>query len=122
MEEISQRGIPVTRRGFVVGAATAAAALGLARRARAAGAKPPHFIYILADDVGFDDLGYRGGKVLTPNIDRLAAEGARLEHFYTQPMCTPTRASLMTGRYPFRYGLQVGVIPSGGSYGLATDE
>jgi arylsulfatase A-like enzyme len=52
----------------------------------------------------------------------LAATGTQLQQFYVQPMCTPTRAAFMTGRYPFRYGLQTGVIPSGATYGLPTDE
>ena len=56
------------------------------------------------------------------NLDKLAQEGARLEQFYAQPMCTPSRAALMTGRYPFRYGLQTAVIPSASKYGLSTDE
>jgi arylsulfatase A-like enzyme len=83
---------------------------------------PPNVVYIVADDLGWKDLGYRDPRIKTPNIDKLAATGARLEQFYVQPMCTPTRAALMTGRYPLRYGLQTGVIPSGGSYGLPTDE
>ena len=53
---------------------------------------------------------------------RARAGGARLEQFYVQPMCTPTRAALMTGRYPFRYGLQTAVIPTRATYGLPTDE
>src|SRR5574343_302116 len=52
----------------------------------------------------------------------LAGEAAQLEQFYAQPMCTPTRAALMTGRYPFRYGLQTLVIPSAMTYGMPTDE
>src|SRR5215831_19405249 len=82
----------------------------------------PNIVYILADDLGWKDVGFHGSDIKTPNIDRLAAEGARLEQFYAQPMCTPTRAALMTGRYPFRYGLQTAVIPQAGSYGLALDE
>src|SRR5690349_1671838 len=82
----------------------------------------PHIVYIVADDLGWKDVGYHGSEIRTPNIDRLAREGARLEQFYTQSMCTPTRAALMTGRYPFRYGLQTLVIPSPMKYGLATDE
>jgi arylsulfatase A-like enzyme len=82
----------------------------------------PNIIYILADDQGYKDVGFHGSDIRTPNIDRLASEGARLERFYTQPMCTPSRAALMTGRYPHRYGLQTLVIPSAGTYGLATDE
>jgi arylsulfatase B len=82
----------------------------------------PHIVYIVADDLGWKDVGFHGSDIKTPNIDRLAQEGARLEQFYVQPMCTPTRAALMTGRYPFRYGLQTLVIPTPGKYGLPTDE
>ena len=82
----------------------------------------PNIVYILADDLGWKDVGFHGSDIKTPNLDKLAANGARLEQFYVQPMCTPTRAALMTGRYPIRYGLQTFVIPSSGIYGLATDE
>jgi arylsulfatase A-like enzyme len=84
--------------------------------------QPPNIVYIISDDQGWKDVGYHGSDIKTPNIDALAAGGARLEQFYAQPMCTPTRAALMTGRYPFRYGLQTAVIPSSHTYGLATDE
>lgn len=88
-----------------------------------AAAGPPHILYIVADDLGWKDVGFHGStEIKTPNLDKLAAEGARLERFYVQPMCTPTRAALMTGRYPCRYGLQTIVIPSKGTYGLAKDE
>ncbi|MBP2551749.1 arylsulfatase A-like enzyme [Neorhizobium galegae] len=103
--------------------ASALATLGIGTQAEAKPTeKPPHIIYVVADDLGWKDVGYHGSDIRTPHIDALAANGARLEQFYAQPMCTPTRAALMTGRYPLRYGLQTGVIPSGGSYGLATDE
>lgn len=83
----------------------------------------PHILYIVADDIGWKDVGFHGATdIKTPNLDKLAAEGTRLDQFYVQPMCTPTRAALLTGRYPFRYGLQTVVIPSKGTYGLATDE
>jgi arylsulfatase A-like enzyme len=85
-------------------------------------ARHPHIVYILADDLGWKDIGFHGSDIKTPNIDKLAASGVRLEQFYAQPMCTPTRACLLTGRYPFRYGLQTIVIPSAHPYGLATDE
>lgn len=86
-------------------------------------AKAPHILYIVADDLGWKDVGFHGATdIKTPHLDRLAASGARLEQFYVQPFCTPTRAALMTGRYPMRYGLQTLVIPSMGTYGLATDE
>src|SRR5262245_49936791 len=60
--------------------------------------------------------------IKTPNLDALAAGGAKFSQFYVQPMCTPTRAALMTGRYPFRYGLQTIVIPGPAGYGLDTSE
>ena len=82
----------------------------------------PNIVYIVADDLGWKDVGFHGSDIKTPTIDKLAREGARLEQFYVQPMCTPTRAALMTGRYPFRYGLQTLVIPTPGKYGLPTDE
>jgi arylsulfatase A-like enzyme len=82
----------------------------------------PNIIFIMADDLGNADLGYRGSKIETPNIDRLASEGVRLESFYGQQVCTPSRAALMTGRYPMRYGLQTLVIFPSHTYGLPTDE
>src|SRR5262245_657034 len=95
---------------------------GCLRTAGAQAPPRPHIVYILADDLGWKDVGFHGSDIKTPNLDALAQGGARLEQYYTQPMCTPTRAALMTGRYPHRYGLQTMVIPSAGSYGLATDE
>ena len=89
----------------------------------ASAAAKPNILYIVADDLGWKDVGFHGATdIKTPNLDQLAAGGTRLEQFYVQPMCTPTRAALMTGRYPLRYGLQTVVIPSKGTYGLATDE
>jgi arylsulfatase A-like enzyme len=83
----------------------------------------PNIVHIVADDLGWKDVGFNGcSDIKTPNIDKLAAGGARFEQFYAQPMCTPTRACLMTGRYPFRYGLQTAVIPSVSEYGLDTTE
>lgn len=82
----------------------------------------PNIVYIVADDLGFADAGFQGSDIPTPALDALADSGARLTQFYAQPMCTPTRAALMTGRYPMRYGLQIGVIPGAGTYGLALDE
>lgn len=83
----------------------------------------PHIVHIVADDLGWKDVGFHGSpEIKTPHIDELASRGARLEQFYVTPLCTPTRAALMTGRYPFRYGLQSFVIPSALTYGLPTDE
>jgi len=115
-----------SRRDILAGTAgflAAAAGLSLfAPAAQAASAQRPHILYIVVDDLGFADVGFHGSDIKTPHLDRLAATGARFGQFYAQPMCTPTRAALLTGRYPLRYGLQTGVIPSGASYGLATDE
>jgi arylsulfatase A-like enzyme len=112
-------------RGFQIAAGIAAiiasAPAQMPNTALAAGGKP-NILYIMADDLGWSDVGYHGSDIKTPTIDALAAKGAKLEQFYAQPMCTPTRAALMTGRYPMRYGLQTAVIPQGHSYGLATDE
>ena len=82
----------------------------------------PNIVIILADDLGNADLGYRGSDIKTPNIDKLASDGVRLESFYGMPVCTPSRAELMTGRYAMRYGLQTLVIFPSHSYGLPTDE
>src|SRR5262245_44286229 len=76
-------------------------------------AEKPNIVHIVADDLGWKDVGFNGcTDIKTPNIDALANGGARFTQFYVQPMCTPTRAALMTGRYPFRYGLQTIVIPT----------
>jgi arylsulfatase A-like enzyme len=85
-------------------------------------APQPNIVYIISDDQGWKDVGYHASDIKTPNIDALAAGGVRLEQFYAQPFCSQTRAALLTGRYPFRYGLQTTVIPSSHTYGLATDE
>jgi arylsulfatase A-like enzyme len=85
-------------------------------------ADKPNIIVVVADDLGNADLGYRGSKIKTPNIDALAKGGVRLESYYGQQLCTPARAALMTGRYPMRFGLQTFVIFPGHTYGLPTDE
>jgi len=113
----------ISRREALIGSASLlAAAAGLADPALAQASSRPNIIYIVADDLGWKDVGFHGSDIKTPNIDKLAATGARLEQFYSLPMCTPTRAALMTGRYPMRYGLQSGVIPGAGSYSLPLDE
>jgi arylsulfatase A-like enzyme len=83
----------------------------------------PNIVFLLADDLGRNDVGFMGGRTIkTPNLDKLAASGARLDAFYVQPVCSPTRAALMTGRYPVRYGFQVGVVRPWAQYGLPRDE
>ena len=92
--------------------------IAVARKSRS----KPNIVFILVDDLGFKDVGYHGGTIKTPNIDKLASEGTRLEQFYVQPVCSPTRSSLMTGRYPMRYGLQVGVVRPWAQHGLPLEE
>jgi arylsulfatase A-like enzyme len=84
--------------------------------------KPPHIVHIISDDQGWKDVGFHGSDIKTPNIDKLATTGVELQQFYTQPFCSQTRAAMLTGRYPFRYGMQIGAIPSGAHYGVPTDE
>ena len=82
----------------------------------------PHVVLFLADDLGWQDVGFHGSEIETPHLDQLARDGARLEQFYVQPVCSPTRSSLMTGRYPIRQGLQVGVIWPWADFGLPLEE
>jgi arylsulfatase A-like enzyme len=66
--------------------------------------RPPNIVIFLADDLGYGDVGYHGSAIQTPRIDELASNGLRLEQHYVWPVCTPTRAALLTGRYPSRFG------------------
>jgi arylsulfatase A-like enzyme len=71
----------------------------------------PNVLYILADDLGWGDVGYHGSAIRTPNIDRLAQSGVELDRHYVCPLCTPTRAALLTGRFPSRFG-EHATVPS----------
>jgi len=91
----------------------------------AAGAAPPrrpNLVLVVADDLGWSDIGYHGSQAKTPNMDRISAEGIRFNRFYAQALCTPTRTALMTGRYPWRSGMASGVILNHLHYGLPLDE
>ena len=94
-----------------------------ASRASVAQSKP-HILYVLVDDFGFNDVGYRGNStdVETPHIDELASAGVKLDQFYTQLVCSPSRAAIMTGRFPYRLGLSHGFIAAGAPYGLPLSE
>lgn len=86
------------RRSFLQTAAGA----GISSFAQAA-SRPPNIVFIYCDDLGYGDLGVYGSKIRTPNIDRMAAEGVRFTQFYSaNPVCSPSRAALLTGRYPTR--------------------
>ena len=92
------------RRGFLKLLGLGSAAIALSGRAVAAPAGRPNILFIVADDMGWADVGFHGSKIKTPNIDRLCKEGVELTRHYVQPMCTPTRVALLTGRYPSRFG------------------
>ena len=96
----------VTRREF----AAAAIAAGVGLRTLSAQPKSrPNILFILMDDLGWHDTGpYGNGFIDTPNLDRLASQSVRFTHAYAAcPVCSPTRASILTGKYPARLG-QIG--------------
>jgi arylsulfatase A len=96
-----------------LGAAVCCVALLLGLTRRPEKKQAPNIIYILADDLGYGDISanYPAGKIVTPNIDRLAAQGMRFTDAHSpSSVCTPTRYALMTGRYPWRSRLPVGVL------------
>jgi arylsulfatase A-like enzyme len=89
----------VNRRQFLATPALATAAL-------AAPVRRPNVVFILTDDQGYGDVGIHGNdKIRTPNMDRVAREGIQFTQFHANPVCSPTRASLMTGRYYYRTGV-----------------
>ena len=106
----------LSRREFLQSVAGYAAAAALARVAAAEEKPPvaagqggptrrPNILLIMADDMGFSDIGCYGGEIQTPNLDRLAARGLRFTQFYNTARCCPTRASLLTGLYPHQAGI-----------------
>jgi len=100
----------------------AATAAGLSLQARADSTTPPNIIVILADDLGYGDLSCYGSAIDTPNIDQMAGDGVRFTQFDSaSPVCTPSRAAWLTGRYPTRYGLPR-VLDSSDKYGLPDSE
>ncbi len=104
----------LTRRGLLTGAAAVAAS-----QTRAAG---PNVLYILADDLGWHDVGYHGSEIRTPNIDQLAASSLELNRFYSCPVCSPARASILTGRSPMRYGMIYSVMRPWDTWGIPQEE
>jgi uncharacterized sulfatase len=109
------------RRQVLGGAVALAATSSTARGARR---RPLNVIVILADDLGYGDLGVQGSSLIaTPNLDRLARQGVRMTDFYASAnVCTPSRAGLLTGRYPIRTGLARDVIRQTDTHGLPPDE
>ncbi len=97
----------ISRRSFL----HTVAAPGIAPLALAA-TKPPNIVLIYCDDLGYGDLGSYGSRIPTPNIDRIGAEGVRFTQFYSaNPVCSPSRAALLTGRYPTRVGVPQVLMP-----------
>jgi len=117
----------ISARKFAVAAAAVVAvsspATAVKAAANEAGKSPrPNIVFILADDLGRNDVGFMGGKeIRTPHLDKLAAAGAVLDAFYVQPVCSPTRAALMTGRYAARTGVYTVVRPQA-TWGLPLAE
>jgi arylsulfatase len=104
------------RRFLQMSAACAGATLAAAPQ------RPPNIVMIYCDDLGYGDLGCYGSKIRTPNIDRMAAEGMRFTQFYSaNPVCSPSRAALLTGRYPTRTGVP-NVLMAPDKTGLAENE
>ncbi len=94
-----------SRRDFLRTVGIGAGALAMPAWARADTARRPNIIVIMADDMGFSDIGCYGGEIATPNLDRLAGNGVRFTHFYNTARCCPTRASLLTGLYAHQAGV-----------------
>ena len=80
-----------------------------------------HVLFIVVDDLGFDDVGFRSHDIRTPAIDGLAQRGATLDQYYVQDVCSPSRATFMTGRYAMHHSI-VDWIPPGSAYGLPLNE
>jgi len=99
------------------------AAAAILAAGTASAAEKPNVIVFVADDLGWADVGYHGEDVIrTPSLDRLAREGAQLDRFYTTPICSPTRAALMTGRDPMRLGVAYATILPWSNNGIHPDE
>ena len=108
------------RRDLLIGAAASALSFGAAAGPRRA----PNIVLVLADDLGWGDVGaYGASAIRTPHLDRMAREGVRLTSAYSSAnICTPSRAGLLTGRYPIRTGLGHDVIRQGDTHGLPLAE
>ena len=83
--------------------------------------KKPNVLFVVVDDLGWDDVGFRSHEIETPTIDSLAANGRVLQSYYVQDVCSPSRATFMTGRYAMHHSI-VDWIPPGSAYGLPLNE
>ena len=80
----------------------------------------PNILYVLMDDLGFGDVSWNNPDMVTPNMERLGRRGVILDQFYTQPKCSPSRAALLTGLFPYKTSMQRGSIGSFRPTGLPT--
>ena len=97
--------------------------LGMMWLSAAVQAERPNVIVMVADDLGWADVGFHGNtEIDTPSLDRIANEGVQLDRFYTTPICSPTRAALMTGRDPMRLGVAYAVIMPWHNHGIHPEE
>ena len=85
-------------------------------------ATKPNILMLVMDDLGWNDTSYKGSDIPTPNIDKLANEGIRLQQYYVQRLCSPTRSAILADRYPYHMGLAAGVIRPGRPYGMPLNQ
>ena len=85
-------------------------------------ANKPNILMFVIDDLGWNDTSYRGSDIPTPTIDKFANEGIRLQQYYVQRVCSPTRSAIMAGRYPYHMGLARTVISDGHPFGMPLNQ
>ena len=102
-------------------AVTSVRTIGAAGGASAAGVVSPHVLFVVIDDLGWDDVGFRSHQIQTPHIDSLAARGRVLSRYYVQDVCSPSRATFQTGRFAMHHSI-VDWIPPASTYGLPLNE
>jgi len=102
---------------WIIFALAAALPAALARAA-----EHPNVVIFVADDLGWADVGFHGGRIETPSLDRLAREGLELSRFYATPICSPTRAAVMTGRDPMKLGIAYATIDPWDNIGVHPEE
>jgi len=97
----------MSRRGMLLSMAGLNPWLALRGHPMPAGAPRPNIVVLLSDDMGWEQVGFNGGKeVPTPNIDRIAHDGVKMSQFYVQPVCTSSLSCLLTGRYAWKTGTE----------------
>ena len=89
---------------------------------KANAATKPNILFIVMDDLGWSDTSYKGSEIQTPTIDKFAKEGIRLQNYYVQRLCSPTRAAILAGRYPYYMGLERNVVANGCPIGMPLNQ